>query len=225
MKTLLQKRWVWGLMTFFAVAIAIVAVLPYATFNRANFSPVFDGRFESGGEIWLYIHAFSGGLALLVGPFQFWKWLRSKQRRLHRWVGRIYMFLGIFPAAITGFIVAQNTIAGFSGTVGFSFLSLAWLFTGAMALYTILNQDVRSHQEWMIRNFALTFAAVTLRLWLPILLMAQVPFGIDPELAFNNAYQTVPWLAWVPNLLVAEAVIQVLIPQRQSRRQLQKTAI
>jgi len=212
MKELIQKRWVWRLMTFFAVVIAIVAVAPYATFNKDNFAPVFDGRFELGGEIWLYIHPFTGGLALLVGPFQFWKWSRNKHRNIHRWLGRIYLFLGIFPASITGFIVAQNTVAGLTGQIGFSLLAILWFFTGAMALRTILQGDTQSHRVWMIRNFSLTFAAVTLRLWIPILIMAQLPSGIDPELAFSNAYQAVPWLAWVPNLIVGEAIIQVLMP-------------
>jgi len=48
----------------------------------------------------------------------------------------------------------------------------------------------------MVRNFALTFAAVTLRLWLP----ASVASGIG----FEVAYPAVAWLCWLPNLLVAE---------------------
>ena len=47
----------------------------------------------------------------------------------------------------------------------------------------------------MTRSYALTFAAVTLRLWLPELA------AIFP---FEAAYQTVSWLAWVPNLLIVE---------------------
>lgn len=220
MKTLIQKRWLWQLMAFFAAAVAIVALLPYATFNKDNFAPVFDGRFELGGEIWLYIHIFTGGLALLVGPFQFWKWLRNKHKNIHRLIGRIYLFLGIFPASISGFIVGQNTVAGLTGTIGFSFMAVLWFITGAMALRTILKGDVQSHREWMIRNFALTFAAVTLRLWIPILIMVQLPSGIDAEIAFNNAYQVVPWLSWVPNLIIAEGIIHALMPKRQQKRQI-----
>jgi hypothetical protein len=48
----------------------------------------------------------------------------------------------------------------------------------------------------MVRNFALAFAAVTLRLWLP----AAVVSGI----AFEDAYPVIAWLCWVPNLLAAE---------------------
>jgi hypothetical protein len=77
-----------------------------------------------------------------------------------------------------------------------------------MALRAILRGRIEEHRHWMMRNFSLTFAAVTLRLWIPILIVAQLPSGIDAEVAFNQAYQTVPWLSWVPNLIVAEMLIQ-----------------
>jgi len=201
-------------MVFFAIVITIMAVVPYATLNRENFAPVFDGRFELGGEIWLYIHVFTGGIVLFTGAFQFWKWLRTKHPRIHCLTGRIYLFLGIFPSAISGFIVAQGTVAGLTGQFGFSLLSIMWIITGVMALRTILQRDIQHHREWMIRNYALTFAAVTLRLWLPLLIMIQASSGIEIDIAIASAYQTVPWLAWVPNIIVAEGLIHMLQPNK-----------
>jgi hypothetical protein len=51
----------------------------------------------------------------------------------------------------------------------------------------------------MVRNFSLTFAAVTLRLWLPASVAAGVPFDL--------AYTVVAWLCWVPNLVAAELLL------------------
>ncbi|MEQ1730362.1 MAG: DUF2306 domain-containing protein [Vicinamibacterales bacterium] len=48
----------------------------------------------------------------------------------------------------------------------------------------------------MIRSFALTYAAVTLRLYVPLSMAAGVPFDV--------AYPVIAWACWVPNLLVAE---------------------
>lgn len=42
----------------------------------------------------------------------------------------------------------------------------------------------------------MAFAAVTLRLYLPLLFLA----GLD----FTEAYRIVSWVCWVPNLLVIE---------------------
>jgi hypothetical protein len=62
----------------------------------------------------------------------------------------------------------------------------------------------------MIRAFALTYAAVTLRLWLGVLIAVQVGLaGVADGTAFDRAYLVVPFLAWVPNLLVAERYLAV----------------
>jgi hypothetical protein len=53
----------------------------------------------------------------------------------------------------------------------------------------------------MLRSYALIFAAVTLRIWLPLLIMA---YGGQ----FLPAYRWVAWISWVPNALFAEWTIR-----------------
>ena len=48
----------------------------------------------------------------------------------------------------------------------------------------------------MMRTFALTFAAVTLRIELPILMT----IGLEHE----SAYRVVAWLSWLGNLVLME---------------------
>jgi hypothetical protein len=57
--------------------------------------------------------------------------------------------------------------------------------------------DIDRHRAWMLRNYSLTFAAVTLRIYLP-LAAAVLHFDFIP------AYRVISWLCWVPNLIVAE---------------------
>ena len=66
----------------------------------------------------------------------------------------------------------------------------------------------------MLRSYALTFAALTLRMWLPVLIA-----GLG--MSFESAYQIVSWLAWVPNLVVMEGYIRM----RRSRRRFERLAI
>ncbi|MGI3780961.1 MAG: DUF2306 domain-containing protein, partial [Janthinobacterium lividum] len=68
--------------------------------------------------------------------------------------------------------------------------------------------DVASHRAWMIRSFALTYAAPTLRFWLFALLIPQLLLGVDFPQAYTNAYAPVPFLAWIPNLVIAEFMIR-----------------
>ncbi len=73
------------------------------------------------------------------------------------------------------------------------------LATSATAYLRIRSRDVQSHREWMTRSYALIFAAVTLRLYMPLL---------DAVLGEYSGYALVAWLCWVPNLLVAEWMIR-----------------
>jgi hypothetical protein len=57
-----------------------------------------------------------------------------------------------------------------------------------------------SSRQWMLRSYALVFAAVTLRIELPLLTMA---FG-----DFTPANQVAAWLSWVPNALWVEWYIR-----------------
>ena len=213
-KNIFKNNLPWGLMTFFAVAVTFVAVAPYVTLNSANFNnatmryatetPI---RFAS-----LFIHAFSSGIALLLGPFQFLNGLRQRRPVLHRWIGRLFL-VSILFGGLSAFVIAPGIISGLVGQVGLSLLGVLWLWTGWNAYSTIRAGQVTLHREWMIRNFGLTFAAVTLRLWLGILIGTQVPlldvkYGGDFDALFVEAYRVVMWLCWVPNLIIAEWIVQ-----------------
>ncbi|MCU6340152.1 DUF2306 domain-containing protein, partial [Enterobacter quasiroggenkampii] len=65
----------------------------------------------------------------------------------------------------------------------------------------VVARDLAGHGRWMIRNYALTCAAITLRLYMPL---AAIFLGFaDP----NDTFAVIAWLCWVPNLLIAESLI------------------
>lgn len=92
--------------------------------------------------------------------------------------------------------MAFHAFGGLPSRLGFGLLAAAWLATGLLAYRAIRARDVAGHRRWMIRNFSLTFAAVTLRLYLPAAVVSGMKFEV--------AYPLIAWLCWVPNLLLAE---------------------
>ena len=66
-------------------------------------------------------------------------------------------------------------ISGLVGEFGLILLGMLWLWTGWNAYRNIRAGNKEIHREWMTRNYALTFAAVTLRLWLGTLIGTQMP--------------------------------------------------
>ncbi|MBO1752877.1 DUF2306 domain-containing protein [Actinotalea sp. BY-33] len=164
--------------------------------------PVFQGA--------LYVHIVTASVALLLGPLQFVAALRRRALGLHRAVGRVYMF-SVGLGGLSSLVLLPVNSAGFVGAFGFGALAVLWLLTGLRALRAVRSGDLAGHQAWMIRNYALTFAAVMLRLWLGVLIGVQVPFAgpeTDAEALFSNAYAAVPFLCWLPNLVVAEWLVR-----------------
>ncbi|MGW0788931.1 DUF2306 domain-containing protein [Streptomyces sp. NPDC002911] len=161
-------------------------------------------------QLTFYVHIISAGLALALGPWQFSRRIRVRRRALHRWIGRVYL-VGVALGSLSGLVMSVFNTAGMVGFFGFGSLSVLWGWTAWQAYKTIRARDIRSHQAWVIRNFALTYAAVTLRLWYGVLTGVQLPFmdsGDSVETIMDNAYLPLGFLCWLPNLVVAEFMIR-----------------
>jgi uncharacterized membrane protein len=148
----------------------------------------------------LLTHIIAGSVALLVGPWQFSRRLRVLHLSLHRCMGRIYL-LAVAIGSLAGFGSAIFSLGGAATHFGFGILAVLWFFTGWMAYRYARTGRIAEHREWMIRNFSLSLAAVTLRMYLPFMLIAM-------HWPFLSAYVPISWLCWVPNLIVAERIIR-----------------
>jgi uncharacterized membrane protein len=152
----------------------------------------------------IYSHVLFGGLALIIGPFQFRRDILARRRSWHRNLGKIYVACA-FATGLVGLYMALFSFGGLNTHLGFGVLGALTMAATATAYARIRALDVTRHREWMIRSFALIFAAVTLRIELPLLIVAY-------KGQFPPAYAIVAWLSWVPNLLWAEWYV------RRSRR-------
>ena len=184
------------LLYFLAIGVALYAAVAYGLFPLGSLvHPGMKATFRAH-PVGIYTHVFASMLALALGPFQFSSKLRQKHISLHRWSGRVYLSIGVLIGGISGLYMARFAFGGFVSHAGFTLLALGWLFTGVMAYVAIRRRDIESHRRWMVRNFSLTFAAVTLRIYLGAFFAAG--------LKFEDFYPLVSWLCWVPNLLLAE---------------------
>lgn len=154
-----------------------------------------DGWWRLG----FYSHIVSGGIALLVGWTQFIPSWRKQIPGLHRILGKLYVLmvcLSGVAAVYISFFASTGWVAG----LGFGCLGVAWLYFTLQAYRSIRQKDLQRHERLMIYSYSACFAAVTLRFWLPLLL---VGFRLD----FSLAYPIVAWLCWVPNLMVARMIV------------------
>jgi uncharacterized membrane protein len=148
-------------------------------------------------NIGFYTHITLGGLALLIGWLQFNTKFRVKYLQLHRVIGKVYV-VSVILSSISGFYIALSATGGIIAALGFVSLAILWLFTTLNAYKSIKNKQIVLHQKMMIYSYALCFAAVTLRIWLPILISILGDF--------TKAYIITAWLCWIPNFLIARNI-------------------
>ena len=190
------RRFLFGLMAFLAIGVSGYALWGYAFMPLGSLvHPDMRITFEAH-YLAIYAHVFGSIVALALGPFQFWKTFRERRIKTHRLLGKLYLGIGILIGGLAGLSMAFYAFGGIVAKTGFGGLAVAWLFTGGKALSAVRAGNIVEHQRWMIRNYALTLAAVSLRIYLPLSMVA----GID----FTVAYPAIAWLCWVPNILSAE---------------------
>ena len=147
----------------------------------------------------LYLHLYTAPFILIAGPLMFVRSLRVKYPRLHRWAGRVYIAV-ILVTAIATLRLSLNETEGPLTVFGFATLSVLWFATAAMAWIRAVQGQWEQHRDWMIRNYALTLTNVTFRIQIHLLLWLGAPWEL--------VYEPLRSLQFVPNLLVAELLIQ-----------------
>ncbi len=141
------------------------------------------------------LHVSFAPLALVTGAIQLYPIIRTKRPVLHRWTGRLYG-VSVLLAGVSGLIIAFGAAGGISAQLGFGLLSALWLITTIQGVRLARARRFAEHRRWMIRSFALTFAAVTLRLYLP--------FFFANGFNYTQASNYVAWMCWIPNLMAVE---------------------
>ncbi len=187
-----------GVAGFFCVGVSLYA-LSYLFMNHGFILSKGDLASNTIWQTAFYMHFIGGAIALGVGWTQFLKRFRNKKIHVHRTIGKIYIIVILMISAPGAFYMATLANGGFNNKMGFGLMAVCWFGFTLTAYLKVKQGNIISHEKWMIRSFAVTLAAVSLRLLMPIMIIS----GVDPA----EAYQAVSWLCWVPNLFIAEYII------------------
>jgi uncharacterized membrane protein len=179
-----------------SIEIAVVSVLRYVANTDPPPPPVAANAFANP---FLILHAISGVTALLVAPVQFVRAVRMRWPAFHRATGRAYI-AAVAVGAPTGFMLAVGTTSGPIAAVGFAIPALLWPVFTWLGWRAAVERRFDAHRNWMLRSYAITATAITLRLMLP----GSALLGLD----FDAAYPVIAWLAWMANLALFEHFIR-----------------
>ncbi|RYY85466.1 MAG: DUF2306 domain-containing protein [Chitinophagaceae bacterium] len=163
-----------------------------------------------------YTHVFSSLFTLLAGFTQFSREVLKKYPQLHKLLGRLYVADILLVNVPAGVIMAIYANGGIISKCAFLLLDVLWAYFTWKAYSSARSRDFVAHRAFMIRSYALTLSALTLRSWKIIFFSLT---ALDP----GFIYQVDAWLGFVPNLLLAEWLIRRkrstgLSPDRKTQR-------
>ena len=162
-----------------------------------------------------YIHIFSITLCLLAGLTQFSDLFLEENKKLHRIIGKIYVYNILVINVPACFVLGLFSNGGLTGIVGFLIQDILWAYFTIKAVLFIKKGNVADHKNYMILSYAVTTTAIT--------------FRIVKNLFYNEKYHDYElfyglnvWLALVVNLLIAYLILKrnrPLLPLKRDIRQ------
>ncbi|HMD00740.1 MAG TPA: DUF2306 domain-containing protein, partial [Ferruginibacter sp.] len=157
-----------------------------------------------------FTHVFSSLFALLAGFTQFSTRFLKRNPRLHRIFGYTYVINVLMVTGPAGLLMSFYANGGISSRIAFVMLSVLWISFTAIALYKAVKKDFIGHRNFMIRSFALTLSAVTLRIWKYLL-------ANYTDIHQMDRYRMIAWLGWTLNLIAAEFLIYTYFNRKIKR--------
>jgi uncharacterized membrane protein len=186
------------LLWFLSLALALVSYRFLALGLEAAF-PSMLGHI-AGRRLAFVLHISASPIALTLGLLQFLPRLRGRYPVFHRWTGRIYV-LAVLIGGVSGLVMALGSFDRPVAAFGFGALAILWLGVTGQAIRLAMAGRTTEHRRWMVRSYAMTLAAVTLRIELPF-------FFIFGGMDYVQASNYVAWLSWVPHLIIAELYLR-----------------
>lgn len=151
-----------------------------------------------------FTHVYTAMLVLPAGFTQFSVYIRRSYPQVHKYTGWLYAAVVILLAGPSGLYMGIYANGGFISQVSFVLLAILWIVFTIIAVVKAIQGDYKAHREFLIRSFAITLSAITLRAWKYLLVFLFEPRPMD-------VYQVVAWLGWIPNLIIAEMIIRKII--------------
>ncbi len=191
----------------------IYNTLPYFSFSK-DFSFIEERSFLFKSSFYntcFYIHITAGSLCIGAALIQFSRYILKKSKAIHRFSGKIYVFVVLFLGAPTGLFMSFFAKGSFWERSLFMFMAGWWFITTLYGLTAIHKRNVLAHKVWMMRSYSMAMTAVTFRVY-------HIVFYLMGWGHLEN-YELSLWISVIGNMLFAEWIIY-----RQSKNYLKSFA-
>lgn len=155
----------------------------------------------SSWRIAFFTHVFSSILCLLAGFTQFSKQFLKQKPLWHRRLGYVYVINILLVTGPASLLMSFYANGGTISRIAFILLAVLWILFTGLALWYALQRNFVRHRNFMIRSYALTLSAITLRLW-------KLGLALYTDILPMDRYRIVAWLGFIVNMIVAEIIIR-----------------
>jgi uncharacterized membrane protein len=160
MHTLRPIFWIvlWSFVLFLSVYFFLDNVIAYFYGYRSRMF----GETLFQNQLWVVMHMVGGSMALLLGPMQFWPFVRKRFVSFHRLSGKIYMagiaFIGISAGRLS--LISSCVPCRISLFLLTVFAVLSTWF----AWRAIKTRNTKTHRLMMVRSYVCVIAFVAVRI-------------------------------------------------------------
>lgn len=164
--------------------------------SRSRLDPGFHPHFA-----FLVAHVVTGNLALVTMMLQVWPRLRRTRPRVHRLVGRVYVFGAVIPTTlIVLFVLVPHRAV--QGSTGLACSAVLWLGTTLYAWRKARLRRYAEHRRWMVYSFSLALFTTYGR----IVAWMMLHWGLQVNIEI--LIEATSWGVWILHLLGAQAYLE-----------------
>jgi uncharacterized membrane protein len=211
-----ERRILWAavlLLCAIAIAVSIRRLLALADPYAMSPSPLaaLDALFAARPGL-TRMHVIAGLLLASFIPMQLSARVRGRVPRLHRWLGRTLMIVGIV-VALSGYAMVITPIGGVIEISAIVFYGTALLASLLMAWRYIRRGDVARHREWILRALAIVLGIATTRPVVGAFFATSPLTQLSPSHFFGAAF----WMGFTSTAVAGEWYVRSTRSSRHVR--------
>jgi uncharacterized membrane protein len=149
------------------------------------------------------LHIIPGLMLVTLVPFQFSRTFRNRHLRVHRWIGRTVIILGLI-IGISAIPMVRNPVGGAIEVSCILFFDALFLLSLTRAYLHIRRGEVGQHREWMIRAMSVALGVATVRPIMGVFFATSRLTGMTPHDFFGMAF----WIGFTLTWIVGEMWIR-----------------
>jgi hypothetical protein len=148
-------------------------------------------------------HVLPGLVLALAIPLQLSVRIRQRYPRIHRWLGRVLLLVGLV-VGMSAYGMMFTPVGGWLETSATSIYGTAFKAALGTAWWRIRRGDVIQHREWMLRAIGIVLGIATTRPVMAIFFATSSNTGLKPSQFFGIAM----WIGFTSTVLAAEWYIR-----------------